>query len=182
MIILGIDPGSQKTGYGLIKRTNNKMVHVENGTIYLEIKKSFSDRLVLLYQEIQNIVRVFKPQVIVIENIFYHKNAKSIQKLGEVRGVAMLSGAISGLAVFEYTPLEVKKAVTGHGNASKAQVQYMIQKLLGLKDMAEENASDALGVAICHSHSDNEITRASKGALTHSTKAQELLKQASFYS
>lgn len=111
MIILGIDPGSRLTGFGLIKKSGNRNHHMENGTLYLEKSGKYTDRLVFLYQEIQSIINAFKPEAFAIENIFYYKNPKSIQKLGEVRGVAMLSAAIAGLPIFEYTPLEVKKAV-----------------------------------------------------------------------
>ena len=181
MIILGIDPGSRKTGFGLIKKSGNRNIHIENGTIYLEEKPRYSDRLVCLYQEIQSIIAAFHPEVIAIENIFYHKNPKSSQKLGEVRGVAMVSGAISGLPVFEYAPLEVKKAITGYGNASKEQVQFMVRRLLNLNDIAEENASDALGVALCHAHSYSQLGLAKKAGGMVVNKKSEILKKASFY-
>ncbi|MBF0106365.1 MAG: crossover junction endodeoxyribonuclease RuvC [Deltaproteobacteria bacterium] len=181
MLILGIDPGSQITGFGLIKKSGQRNTHIENGTFYLREKTSYADRLVCLYKEIQNIIAAYQPEVIAVENIFYHKNPKSIQKLGEVRGVAILSGAISGLKVFEYAPLEVKKAVTGYGGATKSQMQYMVMKLLGLNDVPEENASDALGVALCHAHSFNQLTNPSGLAKTRLSDAKEILKKASFY-
>jgi len=181
MIILGIDPGSRLTGFGLIKKAGNRNIHVENGTLFLEEKGSYADRLVYLFQEIQSLTSAFQPEAMVVENIFYHKNPKSIQKLGEVRGVTILSGAVAGLPIFEYTPREVKKAVTGYGNASKEQMQYMVRSLLKLKDVAEENASDALGIAICHAHSYNQLTNSKKEISVSQSKAKELLKKASFY-
>lgn len=181
MLILGIDPGSRKTGFGLIKKSGNRNIHIENGTLYLEEKPTYADRLVCLYQEIQNIIVAYKPGVIAVENIFYHKNPKSIQKLSEVRGVAMLSGAISGLPVFEYAPLEVKKAITGYGNATKSQMQYMVRKLLKLSDIPEENASDALGVALCHSHSYNLLTNQNEMTKARLSSTKEVLKKASYY-
>jgi crossover junction endodeoxyribonuclease RuvC len=181
MIILGIDPGSRITGFGLVKKSGNKTTHLENGTLYLDTKKQYKDRLVFLFQEIQALVNAFKPEALSIENIFYHKNPKSVQKLGEARGVAILAGAISNLDVFEYTPLEIKKAITGHGNATKEQVQYMVRRLLNLKDLAEENASDALGAALCHAHSctlNNQLLQNTKTGLN---EAQEILKKANYY-
>jgi crossover junction endodeoxyribonuclease RuvC len=180
-IILGIDPGSRLTGFGIVKKSGNRITHIENGTFYLQEHKKYSDRLVVLYQEIQALIAAFKPTSLAIENIFYHKNPKSIQKLGEVRGVAIVSGAISGLPIAEYAPLEVKKAVTGYGNATKDQMQYMVQKLLNLPDLAEENASDALGIAICHAQNDNTISNTIKGFTKKTNQAKELLKKASFY-
>lgn len=181
MIILGIDPGSRLTGYGLIQKSGAESRHVENGTLYLEKQGPYTRRLVYLYQEIQNLIRAFRPEALAIENIFYHKNPKSIQKLGEVRGVAILSGAELGLPVFEYTPLAVKKAVTGYGSASKEQMQRMIRTLLGLKDLAEENASDALAVALCHAHSFNRLTKASKDGKVRLRRNEDALRKASFY-
>ena len=181
MIILGIDPGSRITGYGLIKKTGNKAVHIENGSLYLDQKGTFADRLVTLYQEIQAIISAYGPQALVVENIFYHKNPKSLQKLGEVRGVVILAGAITNLKIYEYTPLEIKKAITGYGNATKEQVQYMVRNLLKLNDPAEENASDALATAICHAHSHNAVTGVDNGNKVPVKGIKEVLKKASFY-
>lgn len=181
MIILGIDPGSRKTGFGLIKKNGNHNAHIENGTLYLEKLERYSDRLVMLFNELQSLIQAFKPDVVSVENIFYHKNPKSIQKLGEVRGVAIVSAATKGLPVFEYAPLEVKKAITGYGAAKKEQVQFMICKLLNLKDTPEENASDALGLALCHAHSYNKLTSVHSHSSVSRNDAQELLKKASFY-
>lgn len=182
MIILGIDPGSRKTGFGLVHKSGNHYRHIENGTLYLEKLPNYTDRLVYLYNEIQALVSAFKPEVFSIENIFFHKNPKSVQKLGEVRGVAMVSAARLGLPVFEYAPLEVKKAVTGYGNAKKEQVQFMMCKLLNLKDVPEENACDALALALCHAHSYNQLsTLKSNTRMQNSSSAQELLRKASFY-
>ena len=150
MLILGIDPGSRKTGFGLIRREGRRFCHVENGTLYLEGQPDYVARLVLLHQEILRLVRHYKVQALAVENIFYHKNPKSVQKLGEVRGVVLMTAGLCGLELGEYTPLQVKQAVTGYGKATKDQVQVMIGKILGLKDRPEENASDALGIALCH--------------------------------
>lgn len=150
MLILGVDPGSRRTGFGVIRKEGKAYRHVENGTLYLEDQKNYIDRLVFLHEELKRLVRVHQVEALAVENIFFHKNPKSIQKLGEVRGVILLTAGCCALQLGEYTPLEVKQAVTGYGKASKDQVQVMIGKILGLKDRAEENASDALGIALCH--------------------------------
>ena len=181
MIILGIDPGSRKTGFGLIKKEGNRHTHIENGTLYLEKQEKYTDRLVSLYKEIQSLIEAFSPEALAIENIFYYKNAKSTQKLGEVRGVAMLSASISGIKVFEYTPLEVKKAVTGYGKAPKIQMQNMTRTLLNLKDIPEENAGDALAVALCHAQSCNLLSQIKIKETATPTKRKILLKNSSFY-
>lgn len=152
MLILGIDPGSRKTGYGVVERDGNRVVHVENGTLYLENHGDFVTRLVVLHSEITRIIKTFRVDTLAVENIFYHQNPKSIQKLAEVRGVILLTSGLCGLTLGEYTPLQVKQAVTGYGKASKDQVQVMIGKILGLKDRVEENAGDALAVAVCHAN------------------------------
>lgn len=181
MIILGIDPGSRKTGFGLIQKQGQNHHHIENGTLYLEDKVGFASRLKFLYDEICSLIKTFRPQVLAIENIFYHKNFKSSQKLGEIRGVCLLCGALTGLEIAEYTPLEVKKAITGYGNAGKGQMQSMVRSLLNLKDIAEENASDALAVALCAAQSHNKLTRAISSAANAVNPNKILLKAASFY-
>lgn len=186
MIILGIDPGSRITGFGLVKKDGNRVTHIENGSLYCADQETFARRLVYLFEEIQKIIRKFKPDVMVVENIFYHKNPKSVQKLGEARGAIILSGSLAGLPIHEYTALQVKQAVTGYGKAAKEQVQGMVRKLLNLPDLAEENASDALGIALCHAHSTGRFLLVSKGQTGEkgrgtAGRARELLKQSSFY-
>lgn len=181
MIILGIDPGSRITGFGLVKKIGNRNVHVENGSLYLKDTDTFPKRLVMLNSELNNIITKFKPDMLVVENIFYHKNPKSIQKLGEVRGVVILTAAMAGLPVYEYTPLEIKKAVTGFGSATKEQMQFMVRRLLALPDLAEENASDALGIALCHANTQKTQTAGSKIERATLNPRQEILKRTSFY-
>lgn len=184
MIILGVDPGSRLTGYGVVRKTSgNSTEHVENGTLYLKDHEVFADRLVHLHKSLKEVIARYGVQALAVENIFYHKNPKSIQKLGEVRGVIILSGALAGLPVFEYTALQVKQAVTGYGKASKDQMQSMVRKLLKLPDLAEENASDALGIALCHAHQSGRSLGALAGQYKSSAvnARQEILKKASFY-
>lgn len=182
MIILGIDPGSRKTGYGIVNAVGNRVTHVENGTLYIEDEPTFAARLVALHRGLTGIIQTFRVESVAIENIFYHKNPRSVQKLGEARGVAILSGACTGLPVHEYSALQVKQAVTGYGKAAKEQMQAMVRKLLNLPDLAEENASDALGVALCHAFNSGKSALAFAGPATASTDPRrELLKKASFY-
>lgn len=181
MIILGIDPGSRLTGYGLIQKTASENRHVENGTFYLEQKKTYVQRLASLFESLTTIIITHKPQVLAVENIFSHKNPKSIQKLSEARGIVLLCGELNNLEIAEYTPTEVKKAVTGYGNASKKQMQLMIARLLRLTDLPEENASDALSVALCYAHTDNQLTNSKKPVNLVTSKVKKLLGKASFY-
>jgi len=153
MIILGIDPGSRITGFGLVSKKGNKITHVENGLINVSGEETFPKRLLTLFEKIHLLINRYKPDVVGIENIFHAKNAQSALKLGHARGVALVAASQSGLECFEYTPLEVKKAVVGYGGATKDQVQKMVKTLLNLPQVAEENASDALAVALCHANS-----------------------------
>lgn len=153
MIILGIDPGSRITGFGLVSKQGSKITHVDNGIIDVSKNVSFEKKLLKIFEGINNIISTFKPSEVAIENIFYAKNVQSALKLGHARGAAMVAIAMNELPVFEYTPLQVKQAVTGFGAASKDQVQKMTKTLLGLPQVAEENAADALGISLCHAQS-----------------------------
>lgn len=153
MIVLGIDPGSRFAGYGVVQKNGSACSHIDNGVIVLSTKISFANRLGQLFQDIQHIIRKYRPSSLAIEDIFNHKNVKSTLKLGHARGAVLAAAALAGLEVTEYTPLKVKQAVVGYGAASKDQVQKMVKALLGLPELAEENASDALAVALCHAHS-----------------------------
>ena len=181
MIILGLDPGSRLTGFGLVKKNGNHATHVENGTLYAAQIENYPERLAYLWQSVQELIRKYGVDEVAVENIFYHKNPKSVQKLGEVRGVLMASAASLGKPVYEYTALQVKQAVTGYGKAEKGQIQMMVRKLLNLRDLAEENASDALGIALCHAHQNRPLRFKGSGDCGSLTEAQELLKKASFY-
>lgn len=154
MIILGIDPGSQITGFGVIKKNQNKITHIDNGAIHCGKEKLFHKRLVIIFEKIQELINQFKPEVVAVENIFYSKNVKSTVKLGHARGAALVACSLSQLPIFEYTPLEIKQAIVGYGVATKDQTQKMVKALLNLPEVAEENASDALAVAICYAHSE----------------------------
>jgi crossover junction endodeoxyribonuclease RuvC len=152
MRILGIDPGSRITGYGLIEKTGNRLIHVDNGAIYTRTDAPLSDRLKIIYDGLTQVIADHAPDTVAVERIFVAKNALSALKLGHARGVAMLAGVNAGLPVGEYTAVEVKQAVVGYGKAAKTQVQQMVRVLLNLPEIAQEDASDALAVAICHAH------------------------------
>jgi crossover junction endodeoxyribonuclease RuvC len=150
MIILGIDPGSQRTGYGLIEKTIRGLKHIDNGCLDLTGDHDFATRLKLLFEQLETVVNQFKPQAMAIEQVFYAKNAVSSLKLGQARGVALLAGARAGLPIHEYAPTQVKMAMVGHGRADKSQIQRMVKLQFGLPQPPEENAADALSVAFCH--------------------------------
>ena len=153
MIILGIDPGSRKTGYGLISKQGNRLVHIDNGAIFTQSAKDFPQRLEKIFTGLSAVIAQYQPEVVAVENVFLAKNAMSALKLGQARGAAIVAAVNVGLPVHEYTAMQVKQAVVGTGRAEKAQVQQMIKALLNLPEVAQEDASDALAVAICHAHS-----------------------------
>lgn len=153
MKILGIDPGSRITGYGIITKEGNRLIHVDNGAIFTDSSKDFPVRLQKIYCGLTGIIEQYRPDAMAVENIFFATNVQSALKLGQARGAAIVAGVNAGLPVFEYTALQVKQAVVGHGRAAKEQVQKMLKALLNLPEIAQEDASDALAVAICHAHS-----------------------------
>ena len=153
MRILGIDPGSQVTGYGAIDTDGSQHVLVEQGVIRIRTKLSFPEKLRRIYESVLQVVDRCRPDQMVVENMFYATNVKSALKLGHVRGVVILAGVIRGMPVHEYAPLEVKQAVVGYGRADKFQVQKMVAILLALDEPPEpHDAADALAVAICHAN------------------------------
>lgn len=151
MIILGVDPGTIFTGYGIIKYANGEMTPVSAGVIKIPVLKEISSRLKVIYNELDKIIKQFKPDEFAIETAFYGKNVQSAMKIGYARGVSLLAAELNNLPLKEYSPREVKKSVVGNGAASKEQVQYMIRKLLAIKKVKMKyDESDALAVAICH--------------------------------
>ena len=153
MRVFGIDPGSQRTGYGCIDTDGRRHRLVLCGAVRSTDFDSFPDRLAAIYRELADVIVRCRPDCVAIENLFHAANVRSALKLGHARGVAMLAAVQAGLPVVEYTPAEVKRAVVGYGRAEKTQVQQMVKLLLGL-DRAPEphDAADALAVAICHLH------------------------------
>ena len=151
LTILGVDPGSSCTGWGLLRGGGNDIHYVASGAIDLPKKMARFEKLRLIYTGIANIVREYSPSHFAVEEVFYNKNPKSTMVLGEARGAAILAAALADLPVFEYSAREVKLSVTGNGAAHKAQVNFMLGKILRL-DEPPKNAdeSDALAVAVCH--------------------------------
>ena len=153
MIILGIDPGSRITGYGLVSKEGNRLIHIDNGAIFTQSAKDFPQRLQQIFAGLSAIIEQYRPEAVAVESVFLAKNAQSALKLGQARGAAIVAAVCVGLSVFEYSALQVKQAVVGSGRAEKQQVQHMIKVLLNLPEVAQEDASDALAVAVCHAHS-----------------------------
>jgi crossover junction endodeoxyribonuclease RuvC len=154
MRVIGIDPGSRITGYGVVERAGTKLVHVASGSIEaFKEEQNFADRLVIIYKQLIAVMEEYKPQSAGVEGVFHARNAQSAIKLGHARGVALLAASLHGLTVFEYPPTLVKQAVVGYGRADKVQVQKMVSMLLGVTLTGPADTSDALAIAICHLHS-----------------------------
>jgi crossover junction endodeoxyribonuclease RuvC len=152
-IILGIDPGTRITGYGLIKAHQNGEIPLDFGCIRPSIKLELNQKYVFIYKGLEELIKKYKPDAIAVETQFVKKNVQSAMKLGMARGVVILAAALNNIPIFEYAPKKAKLAVTGTGAASKSQVQKMVQMLLKLKELpTPEDAADALSIAICHAH------------------------------
>jgi len=154
MLTLGIDPGTATTGFGLITEKNRKLAFLDHGVISTSRKDSSQDRLKVIYQGIKGLLAQYKPKVVSVEKIFFGKNTKTAIAVGQARGIVLLTAAEMGVPVAEYTPLQVKLAITGYGKADKKQVQAMVKILLELPFVPKpDDAADALAIAICHLHS-----------------------------
>lgn len=155
MLVLGIDPGTATTGYGLVReREDGSLAGVEYGAILTPAGMPMPERLKSLYEQLNEIVNLHRPDTAAVEKLFFQRNVRTAITVGQARGVALLSLAQGGLEVGEYTPLEIKQAVVGYGGAEKMQVQQMVRALLELEDIPRpDDAADALAVAICHVHS-----------------------------
>lgn len=149
--ILGIDPGSRITGYGIIEVEGNHNRYVTSGCVRTE-HKALPERLRVIFEGVQELIDTYRPDEMAIEQVFMHRNADSALKLGQARGSAICAGVMALLPVGEYSPREIKQAVVGRGGADKAQVQHMVRTLLALSDVPQEDAADALAVALCHGH------------------------------
>lgn len=154
MLVIGIDPGTAITGYGLVRDTADSLEVVAYGVIQTPAGMPLPQRLLLLHQDLQRLLLLHRPQSGAVEKLFFQRNVTTAMSVGQARGVAMLALAEANLTIEEYTPLEVKQAVAGYGNADKAQMQYMVRALLNLDEIPRpDDAADALAVAICHLHS-----------------------------
>jgi crossover junction endodeoxyribonuclease RuvC len=153
MRILGIDPGSGSTGYGIIETDGSQHRAILYGAIKTHPKKPFHERLLKIHKDLSDILLREKADVMAIEEVFHATNVQSALRLGHARGIALLVAAQKGLDVYEYSPLEIKSAVVGYGRAEKTQVQMMVRLILNLAETpAPDHAADALAIAICHAH------------------------------
>lgn len=157
-IILGIDPGSRVTGYGIIAVERHRVIHIDNGCFRLGAGP-LDERLVTLFDELSEVIARHQPQEAAIEKVFMNRNADSALKLGHARGVAMLCACKAGLRVAEYAATQIKQTVVGRGHAAKGQVQHMVKALLALESAPAADAADALAAAICHAHMREGVAR-----------------------
>ncbi len=153
MKILGIDPGSRITGYGLVERQRTKLLHIDNGGIFTNPQDNLAQKIHALFRGTFDLIEKFSPDALALENIFYAKNVRSALILAHARGAIMAAALEKQIPVHEYSPLEVKQALVGYGRASKEQVQTMVKQILKLPEKTYFDASDALAVAICHLNS-----------------------------
>lgn len=169
-IILGIDPGSQITGYGVIKTENQKNAYLASGCIKLS-KTQPGKHLKQIFEGLSEIISTYQPTEVGIEQIFMHRSARSAIKLGEARGAAMVAAAVNSLPIVEYSARQIKQSVVGYGAAKKEQVQSMVKYLLSLSGTPSPDAADALAIALCHAHS-----RMNFRQITHRKRAKRRLR------
>jgi crossover junction endodeoxyribonuclease RuvC len=153
LIVLGIDPGTARTGYGLVERLGSRLRAIDYGCLETPSTMELPARLVLIQDGLIDLIATHGPDLVAVERLFFNKNVQTAFAVGQARGVALLTAARHGLPVHEYGPHEVKVAVTGNGRAEKLQVQRMVQTVLGLATMPRpDDAADALAIAICLAH------------------------------
>jgi crossover junction endodeoxyribonuclease RuvC len=150
MRVLGLDPGSRRTGYGLVEAEGNRFRCLAHGVVTPPARSELPTRLLAIARGVGEILDRTPPDAVVVEEAFYHESARSTLVLGHVRGALLVAAAERECAIAEYTPREIKLSVVGHGGASKEQVTYMIRRLLGLKGELPPDAADALAAAVCH--------------------------------
>ncbi len=150
MLVLGVDPGSRVTGFGLIEKKTNGIIHIHSGLIRPPGNSPFYKRIHEIFESMVQIMERYQPRQMAIEDMFYAKNAQSSLKLGHARGAVLIAAVQCGIPIFEYSPLEIKKSVVGYGRAGKEQVQSMVKIILSMKQDLSLDTSDALATAICH--------------------------------
>ncbi len=156
--VLGIDPGTIKTGWGVLERRPSRLAHVDNGLVQASPKASLDVRLAAIHAGLLEVVQTFQPDVVVVEEVFVFRDPRAALHLGHARGVALATAAGEGTEVVSYSTSRVKKTVAGTGRATKLQIQMMVKTLLGLQEAPYEDAADALALAICHCHHETEAT------------------------
>jgi crossover junction endodeoxyribonuclease RuvC len=164
MRIIGIDPGSNVTGYGLIESNGKESRHLASGFIRVQ-GDALPDKLGMIFREVSALIQEHQPDQMAIENVFVSKNAASALKLGQARGAAICAGMDAGLSVAEYSPREVKLAIVGTGGADKTQVQHMVRMLLGFREPLQADRADALAIALCHAHTTLVPSHTARGKL-----------------
>ncbi len=158
MLVLGIDPGTAIVGYGLIEYKDNKMKTIKYGCIYTDKELPLNKRLEIIFNELTELIEIYKPDTFAIEELFYFKNNKTVISVSQARGVMVLAATLKNLPIFEYTPLQVKIGITGYGRAEKKQVQLMVQRILSLEEIPKpDDAADALAIAITHINSTGSV-------------------------
>lgn len=162
-IILGIDPGSRITGYGVIKKEGRKLTYLGSGCIKAfsanQEDENFSDRLQIIFAGVSELIIQFKPELFAIEQVFMGVNPGGALKLGQARGAAIVAATNNGLSVAEYSARQIKQSVVGTGAADKTQVQHMVKSILKLPGTPQADAADALAVALCHAHSHDSLDK-----------------------
>lgn len=162
-LILGLDPGSRRTGFGVIRLVGNTLEYVSSGTIHINEEASWPERLNEVFDSVREVITTHRPHEVAIEQVFMGKSASSALKLGQARGAAIVAATHEKLPVFEYEARKIKQAVAGTGAAEKKQVQQMVKMLLKLPAIPKEDAADALAVAICHAHTQKLLIQLAKG-------------------
>lgn len=158
MIILGIDPGYAIVGYGVIDYTGNRFSVIDYGAVTTAANIPFTERLAQIYDEIEIVIKKYRPEFMSVEKLFFNNNSKTAIDVSQARGVILLAGKKNGVSVFEYTPLQVKQAVVGYGRAEKKQVMEMTRIILNLDSIPKpDDTADALALAICHAHSSGSV-------------------------
>jgi len=152
MTIIGVDPGSIATGYGIIKKNGSNSVHVASGVIRASPASPQSKRLWQIYSKLDEVLRQYDPEVMVVESLFHANNSQSLMKLSQARGVILLLAEAHAMDIYEYSPMEIKKGLTGYGRAEKDQMKYMVGKILNLPSPKSSDQADALAMALYHSH------------------------------
>jgi crossover junction endodeoxyribonuclease RuvC len=152
MLVMGVDPGSRITGYGLVDKRHGHMTHLDSGCIRSHESVPFYDRIHRIFVSMVDIMERFKPDEMAVEDVFYAKNVKSSLKLGHARGAVLIAAVQCGVRIHEYSALEIKKSVVGYGRATKEQVGAMVKVILKLETVPDPDAADALAAAICHTN------------------------------
>ena len=175
MRILGIDPGTAIVGYSIVDYKENKINLIKYGCIFTDKNLPMEDRLLIIFEELEAIIDLYKPKFMAVEELFFFKNNKTVISVGQARGVIILAGKKNNLAIESYTPLQVKMGITGYGKADKKQVQLMVQKILKLDEIPKpDDAADAIAVAITHINSLTNALYTPKNAI--STKVEKEIK------